>query len=380
MKRILLIILMLLVFPHVTVWAQEQETTGQDMILEQYRASGMDEVYQVESEAFPEFDSFKIVEDLSQGKSFQVSGILEQVFGFFFGEFQGSLRICLLILVVGFLIGVLVNMQNSFGGRGVSDAGFITAYAVFAGLLVAGFAQVITPAKETIETLSVMIRATIPALITMLTMGGAVMSSGMMASGLLTMVQVIASLIEKLIFPLILGTVALSVASHMSDRINISTTIKTIKQVVKWLLVFTMALFTGIFGVYGLAGSALDSSIGKAARFAVGSGIPVVGGIVADSIETVIGTVGAVRNITGVTGAVTIIAVAAAPLIKTAVVMWLFRLCCAVLEPISDKRLVNLTADIADSICLIFAVLISVCLLFVGCIGIILITGNFVTR
>ena len=176
-----------------------------------------------------------------------------------------------------------------------------------------------------------------------------------------------------------MATLALSVADKMSDRINITSAIKSLKHFVKWVLLFCMAIYSGIYGVYGLAGSALDSRLGKATRFAVGSSVPIVGGVVSDSIEVILGTVGAVRSLTGVVGIIAICAVALYPILKTALVMWLLRLSAAVLEPVSDKRIVQLTTDIADSVSAIFAILVSVSLLFIGCVGVILISGNFIS-
>ncbi|MBQ7039143.1 MAG: hypothetical protein IJN39_01090 [Clostridia bacterium] len=147
----------------------------------------------------------------------------------------------------------------------------------------------------------------------------------------------------------------------------------------KWILVFLMAIFAGVFGVYGLSGSAIDASAGKAVRFAIGSGIPLVGGVAADSLETVIATLGATRNIIGTVGMCCVVVLAITPVIKTAVLMWIFRLCCTVIEPFSNPKIVKLMSDAAECISLVFSVLISVCLLFVGALGILLIAGNFVT-
>ena len=140
-----------------------------------------------------------------------------------------------------------------------------------------------------------------------------------------------------------------------------------------------MAIFAGVFGVYGLSGSAIDASAGKAVRFAIGSGIPLVGGVAADSLETVIATLGATRNIIGTVGMCCVVVLAITPVIKTAVLMWIFRLCCTVIEPFSNPKIVKLMSDAAECISLVFSVLISVCLLFVGALGILLIAGNFVT-
>jgi stage III sporulation protein AE len=164
----------------------------------------------------------------------------------------------------------------------------------------------------------------------------------------------------------------------MSGRINISTFTASIRKFAKWVMVFCMAVYSGFFGLYGVAGASLDSALGKAARFAIGSGIPIVGGVVAESVETVMGTLGAVKSITGVAGITVIIITALSPIIKTASAMWMLRLCAAVLQPVASGNMVSLTSDVADSIGVVFAAMMCVCLLFAGSIGIIIGVGNVV--
>ena len=370
--RNLILILLLLVLP------TRCEAT-ENKIYRQFEMTGIEEAFDVTSDVFPEFDSRKMVEDLATGKAFDTSKIIDNLFTFFAEEFKNNLRICALLLTVGFLIGILSNMQTAYGGGGASEIGFFVAYCIFAGVLIVAFSEIISPAKEMIETVSVMVSATIPVLISLVTISGGVVTSSLMSSGMIMLVNVLNSVISGIVFPLILCSFSLSVTANMSEKLPLSHTVVTVRKTVKWILLFIMAVFAGIFGVYGLSGSAIDATAGKAVRFAVGSGIPLVGGVAADSLETVIATLGATRNIIGTVGMCAVAVTAATPIIKTAVLMWIFRICCAIIEPFSNPKVVKLMSDAAECISLVFSVLISVCLLFVGAIGILLIAGNFIT-
>lgn len=347
-------------------------------IQEQFESSGAAEVLNTaESEVFPSFDSKKIAADLSNGNGFDAGSIVKKILSFFMGDLKQNLRMCAMITAAGFILGLFCTMQSAYGGKGVSECGFIVGYCVFAGLLSAAFSSVISPAERMIENVSLMINGTIPILLTLLTYGGSLVSASLFAPVLITLANVLSSVIKGVILPLILCSFALSVAANMSDRISLSNTVLTVRKSVKWILLFLMAVFAGIFGVYGLSGSAIDASAGKAARFAIGSGIPLVGGVAADSLETVVAMLGATRSIIGTAGMCAVVAAALSPIIKTAVLMWSFRLCCAVIEPFSDKRAVTLLNDAAECISLIFSTLISVCLIFIGALGVLLLVGNY---
>lgn len=372
MKRILLMIIALFFFCTMNCKAEE------NMILDNYADMEINNAFEIAEKAFPGFDGKSIVSNLSQGKTIDNSDILQTIKEHVFKYFYELSKILTLLVLTGYVISIINAMSQAFGGA-VSKIAFTVGYCVFSGIIISVFADLISPARETIENLVTMIKSTIPILLTLLTLSGGITTSSFMSPILIYLINVVASVIGEFLISVTIATVSLSVADRMSDNINISSAVKSLKQFVKWVLLFFMAVYSGIYGVYGLAGSALDNRIGKATRFAVGSSVPVVGGVVSDSIETIIGTISALRSLTGVTGIIAICAVAVLPIIKIAMVMWTLKLSAVILEPVSDIKIVQLTSDIADSTSMIFAILTAVSLLLIGCIGIILISGNFVS-
>ena len=371
MKKILMITVLCL-FLTVKSYAQE------NLIMDNYNQMEINDIFTEAEKIFPEFNGKSIVDSLSRGESIDGDGIFEFLKEYAFKSFNELIKIFSLLVITGYIVSITNATGEAFGGA-ASSTSFLVGYCIFAGILISVFAELITPARNTIEILVTMIKSTIPVLLTLLTLSGGATTSGFMSPVLISLINVIAAILGEFLISITIATVSLSVADRMSERINISTAVKSLKQFVRWVLLFCMAIYSGIYGVYGLAGSALDSRLGKATKFAVGSSIPVVGGVVADSIETIIGTVAALRSITGVVGIIAICAIAVMPLIKIAMVMWMFKLSAVILEPVSNRKIVELTSDIAGSTSMIFAILTAVSLLLIGCIGIILISGNFIS-
>lgn len=372
MKRILLLLVIICAVSGTVCNAQS------NTIVDNYNQMGINGVFEQAEKVFPEFDGQKIVEDLSLGRNIDGANIFVAIKEYALKSFYDLLKVCVLLLITGYVISITNAASEAFGGIS-SKTSYLVGYCIFAGIIVSVFADQINPARTTIETLLTMIKSTIPILLTLLTLSGGVTTSGFMSPLLVSMINIIASVVGGFLISVTVATVSLSVADRMSDRINISSAVKSLKQFVKWVLLFLMAIYSGIYGVYGIAGSSLDVRLGKATRFAVGSSVPVVGGVVSDSIETIIGTVAALRSITGIVGIIAICTVAILPIIKIAIVMWMLRISAVVLEPVSDAKIVQLTTDVADSVSMIFAILTAVSLLFVGCVGIILISGNFIS-
>ena len=353
-------------------------TSYANNIVKQYEKIGINEIIDVESEIFPDFDPAETVKKLSEGDGFDTKHIIKSLLDFFLKEFKSVFKLCTVVLIIGYLSGILNALESSFYTKGTTLAALMVVYAVFAGVTVSVFTELIKPARECIYSLCLMIKSAVPVLISLLTVSGNLTGASLMQPVLMTLVTVIQEIISKAVFPLILCSAALSVANNMSDKINVKISVGLLRQAAKWIMVFCMAIYTGFFGIYGVCGTSIDRTIGKAAKFAVGSFVPVVGGVVADSIETVMTTLSAVKNITGVLCVASIVLTMISPILKTAAAMWCFKLCVAALEPVADRRSVKLAMDISECISLTFSILMCIMILFSGCVGILLMSSNII--
>jgi stage III sporulation protein AE len=366
LKKIFIVLFFLILYTPV-VFGQELNVVYESLI--------SDATFDISSEVFPEFQADKLVNDLIAGKGTNIAEVLKEIGTFFIKSFLSSVKLLFTIVLVAFSISVVRNIQ--LDKKSLSETSFYISYSVYGTIILYVFAKSIYTAKNMLDGVMYLIGASLPVLLSTLSFSGGFTSSALIASSLMSMIEVINIVIHNIVFPLIMSSVILALANGMSDKVNISTMVKVTKQSAKWILGFCLAIYTGFYGIYGLTGAALDNRIGKAAKFAVGNGIPLVGGVVSESMETVMSTIGACRNLIGTAGIVCICVIALTPIIKTFVYMWIFKIAAIIIEPVSDNRIVNFTNDVSESISMISAVLIAVCLLFIGCIGIILIAGNF---
>lgn len=109
--------------------------------------------------------------------------------------------------------------------------------------------------------------------------------------------------------------------------------------------------------IQGLSSSMADGVISRTAKYTVGAFLPVVGGLLSDSIDAVIGASLLIKGAVGTYGLIAIVLIVAMPLIKLLSLIIIYRFAAAVVEPIADKRIVNCISDVATSVTYIFAVL-----------------------
>ena len=84
-----------------------------------------------------------------------------------------------------------------------------------------------------------------------------------------------------------------------------------------------------------------------------------------DSVETVIGAFGILKNSVGVIGIVVILSLTVFPIIKLLIMYILFNLAAAFSEMVADEKIVKLIEGLSDNIKLLLGILISVTIMFI---------------
>ena len=109
-----------------------------------------------------------------------------------------------------------------------------------------------------------------------------------------------------------------------------------------------LTIFVGLASVEGSLSSTVDGITAKTTKAAVSNFIPVVGKILGDAVETVIGCGAILKNAVGIVGVIVVISICMAPIIKLAILMGMYYLCAAVCQPIADEKIMKLLDQIGD--------------------------------
>lgn len=370
MKKLMIILIMLMLFCKTDALAIDYND-----ILDYADEYNLSEYYEIENDVFGDFNVKEIQKSLIKGEAFDSISIINKIKNVVFSEAKAYIKMFSLLIVCA----LILSIYESIRGGSVSEISELVGYCVFAGITCSLFNDITTPVIETVEYMCVTAKAFFGVLIGIIGVRGGVVSSALLNSSLFVMASLFLDLIKNIIIPLIISSAVLSVADNFSKKINVSKFADTLKNAAKWLLVFIMSLYTGIYGIYGIVGSSIDSTVKKAARLAASTAIPIVGGAVADSMETIATLLKSVSNIIGVSGIIIIIVYAALPLIKLLVLTWCMKLCSALIQPFANNSLVKLTTDLSSCTSYMFAVVVACCIILSGCIGIIMLTGNFIT-
>lgn len=227
------------------------------------------------------------------------------------------------------------------------------------------FSSIIEMIKNTIENLIGFSYTLLPILMTLMMTTGNITSASAVQPILLFLITFIGNMITTFILPLILIGTALGIISKVSDRIQIDKLSKFFKNGVVWVLGIVLTIFVGVLSLEGNLTSSVDGITAKTAKVAVSNFIPVVGKILGDAVDTVIGCSNILKNAVGIVGVIVIIGICVTPIIKLTILMLAYYITSAVCQPIADDKIVSLLGQIGDTFKILLAILISISIMLI---------------
>lgn len=291
-------------------------------------------------------------------------------------EFKENIDILLKIVGIAFVCSILKNMQNSYGGT-TSEIAFFVCYMLVIILIVSCFTNISSICIATIKKLSGFMNVTIPVIMTLAVTTGNVATVFTLQSVMLAMVSVISGVVSNFIIPIITISTIINLVANISNQISVEKLSKFFKKYSMHLLEIMMIIFAGVLSIEGSLASTVDGVTGKVAKTVVANGVPVIGKLISDATESVIGAVSVTKNAVGTIGILIIALIVISPVIKSFVLMTLFNLTSAISDAIADSRISKCMEQTADSIKLIFGIMIMVSGLFIIAITILIKMSNF---
>ena len=383
---IFVIIILFLKIP--AVYAISEEEKMSDSILDSYTdfyseifENGL-EVFENDSpfeELIPDFNVRDLFKKIINGDmELSIPAIFRIIVKYLLGEVYGCLRLMALIIALSVLCSYLTGLQDGFGKEGVSQAAFYVCYIVIAGIASAAFYQTAGCVNNAVENISVFMKMIVPIVITTLLTSGAIVSASVFEPVLITIVEIAVTVVQSLLIPLVMITTAMNIVNNISDKFKIQKMVKFMNRCIKWGLSVMLTIFVSVAGIQSIAASGADGLTVKLTKFAASNLIPVVGGILSESVETVMNCSVLIKNSVGVLGIICLTIIAAVPLLKIAAVLIIFRLTAAVAEPISDPKIVTCLSEIANSVSVLFSMLAASIVMFIIVLTIVINAGNTV--
>lgn len=281
-------------------------------------------------------------------------------------ELKSAVKLLATLIGILMLAAVLNAVKSSFSSPAVSEAFSICAsVAVFLTAIVAQF-NIISSVSEFFSRLTTLANSMIPLLGALYAMGGNVTGAVVGHSSMVIFMTLLENLCAGTALPVAGICIAFSAVGALAPTMGIGGISAFFRKTYTGILTFTMTVFTTVMAAQSLLASKTDSIAGKAAKFAVGNMVPLVGSAIAGTLGTVAASVEYIRAGVGVMGIVIIILLLLPTLLTLLVTKYAFSLASGAADILgcsAEGRLINELSGI-NGFLLASACICSVTLIF----------------
>ncbi|MGI6712992.1 MAG: stage III sporulation protein AE [Bacillota bacterium] len=325
----------------------------------------------------PEFNLQQIYQNIKKGEfNWNFRDLLSGLLKYFFKEVVANSGLLTRLIILAVASVVLANLQSAFDKGNIALLGHSVVYLVLISIALGSFSIAINTGKEAIDTMVGFLHAIIPVLLMLLAAMGGLTSSALIHPAMLGMLGVATTVIKTVIFPLIYFMAILNIVSYISPQFKVNKLAGLFKDISLAALGILLTVFVGFLSMQGLAGSVADGLTIKAAKFATGAFIPVVGKSLADALDTVIGTSLILKNGIGILGVIVIFILCALPSVKILAISLIYRIVAAIIQPFGDSQLAEALQSLANSLIMVFAAVAGLGLMFFFILTVTIGTGN----
>lgn len=345
-KIITIIVMVLIVFlsnssyanDNQTIIEQQEEFKIQDFIKNAEKFTG---------EFFEDIDINEILNDAIKGEV-DNSTLLKKILNILGKEVTTNIKSLVSILAIILIHSILKSISESLENNNISKLIYYVQYILIVTVIMSNFTDIIKLVQDTTGNLIGFMNALVPLLITLMMYTGSITTSSVVEPIILFMINFIGNIIQNLIIPFVLVLTSLVIISKISDKVHIDKLSKFFKSGIVWFLGIVLTVFVGVVSLEGTLSSSVDGITAKTTKAVVSSAIPVVGKILGDAVDTVLGCGIVLKNAVGLVGVVIVIGICIMPILKLFVLSVSYKLLSTVLQPIADEKIIDLLEQIGD--------------------------------
>ena len=356
-KKIILIIIIAIIFIPKTVKAEDntiatqKETFGINSFIENSK--------QYTGEFFADADISEILNSAISGKV-DNSKIYKKILNILGTEVQTGIKSLLSILAIIIIHSILKSISESLENDSISKLIYYVQYIAIVTIIMSNFSDVINLVKQTSNNLIGFMNTLIPVLVSLMLYTGSITTTSILEPIILFLINFIGNLIQNILIPIILIIASISIISKISDQVQVAKLSKFLKSSTLWFLGIILTIFVGIVSLEGTLASSVDGITAKTAKSIVSSAVPVVGKILGDAVDSVLGCGIILKNAVGFVGVVIIIGICIVPILKLSVLTISYKLVASISEVIADAKIVKLLDEMGDIFKILLGILFTI--------------------
>jgi len=280
------------------------------------------------------------------------------------------------LLAPALLCGLLAKLREAFQAETVAEISHWACYLWVAAVVTRECLAQIQVSRGAVDGMAAGMQALFPMLLTLLVAVGGTSSAAFFQPAVVAASGTMTALVRNVSFSLALAYAVLAVLDNISGNISLSRLSSLVKTASNWTLGVCFTVFIGVMAVQGFGAAAMDGVTIRTAKYAIDNFVPVVGGMFADTMDTLVGCSLLVKNALGITGVLLLMGYLATPLLRVLSTVLALRLVAAVLEPVADSRVTHCMGGASDALVMLATTQLSIAAMFFLVVTQLLVIGN----
>ena len=267
------------------------------------------------------------------------------------------------LLLVMIIAAVFTNFSEVFQNRQIAQTGFYLVYILLITVCLHSFQMTVQELTDSMETLNTFMSVLAPAYFICMALAVGSISSIAFYNLVLLLIFLVDMVTLHFLLPLIHVCLMVQVLNFLSDEEYLSKFAELLQTIVGWGLKTLLALITGVGIVQGILNPSMDAV--KRSAFTKGAEmIPGIGDVFGGVTDVVLGTAVLIKNGIGMAGVVLVIAICLVPILNMGILTLLYKGLAALVQPVSDKRIVEAVNSVGDGYHMLLKVVCTTAVLF----------------
>ena len=258
----------------------------------------------------------------------------------------------------------------------MGELAWMICYIMIVVLIIQSISLALNIGKNAIEQMISFMQILFPALLALLIGMGGIASSGIMQPATVLLSGITGVFLKSVMIPLIYLSTILVLVGNINDNINLKSLSKLTKNICNWILGIVFTVFIGVLSMQGILAASFDGISIRTTKYAIENFVPVVGKMFSQTVDILVSCSLMLKNAVGVVGLIVAIGLCLYPTLKILSLMFAYKICGALLEPISDKRIVTCLNEIGSILLIFFITIAGIAIMFFLTIALFIGIGN----
>ena len=259
---------------------------------------------------------------------------------------------------------IFTNFAMAFSKEQVAETGFYLTYTLLMTLMMTSFIMTAAIITNVLKSLTGFMKVLLPTFCAALTFTTGSLLSGAYYELMMAAIAIADWLMSTLIMKLIQIYVLTALVNHISKEDYLSKLSELLALLIRWSIRTVVGVILGINILQTMLLPAIDRAKGTAAYKLI-SALPGVGAAMNTALGAVIGSGVLIRNVLGMGSLIVILLICVVPVVRVCMVFLSYKVVQAVIQPVTDKRLLDGMESMTQGVGMLLQVLIGCVLMFI---------------